>query len=156
MTKQIKDWSKDFDERFHDNCWNDGEYDKTAVKDFIQEQIDKVEKECEDTLKTMNETYNQQIKIDIDKIREEGMIKGISERAAQDVEITWGEEANKIRLEERQRILEIIEGMKREHPEVFAGVCQECQEVCNDCKCDCEIKIRVHNQALDKIKSKLN
>lgn len=29
-------WIKEFDERFHDNCWQDGEYEKESVKSFIR------------------------------------------------------------------------------------------------------------------------
>jgi hypothetical protein len=35
MDKDISEWEKRFDERFHLSCWNDGEYEKETVKAFI-------------------------------------------------------------------------------------------------------------------------
>jgi hypothetical protein len=35
----ITDIEKEFDERFHDTCWHDGEYDKKSVKSFYRQKI---------------------------------------------------------------------------------------------------------------------
>lgn len=81
---QENTWEKRFEERFLiDKDWGEifgsDEFNIEELKSFIQTEIDSVEKHCNEALTQMNETYNEQSKLDI--LEERNRILGIIEEA---------------------------------------------------------------------------
>lgn len=59
---KLKDLMEEFDKRFHNSCWNSGEYEKDTVKSFIRKAYLAGLQAAEEVLPKKKPTNNQGLK----------------------------------------------------------------------------------------------